>query len=110
VLAELAPGLVLTLLTTAPPHLAAVVALMLPTAPIEVFFFIVLLAAGLACFETAVELALPLDKFLDSQLGLFFIHCELLACLLEDYYLLHVAVVFLCYMAELLLKLHFSVL
>jgi hypothetical protein len=68
VLAELAPRLVLPLLTTAPPHLATIVALMLSTTPIEVFFFIVLLTAGFTRFKSTVELSLPLDEFLDSEL------------------------------------------
>ena len=68
VLTELATRLLLARLSAAPPHLATVVALVHPAAPVVVFLFVVLLAAVLACFEATIELSLTLDKLLDSQL------------------------------------------
>jgi len=61
VLAELAPLHVFARLTAAPQHLTTIITLMGPTAPVEVFFFIVLLAAIFALFESTVELAFPLN-------------------------------------------------
>jgi hypothetical protein len=63
-LAELAPWHVFARFPTTPPHLTTIAAIMRPTAPIEVFFFIVLLTTILTLFETTVELAFPLDKLL----------------------------------------------
>lgn len=61
VLAALASKLVLSSLAAAPPHLATVVTLMLPTAPVEVFLFVVLFAAVLAGLQARVKLAFALD-------------------------------------------------
>ena len=74
---KLAAGLLLALLTTAPPHLATVRGLMIPTAPIEVFLLLVLLAAVFACLVPTIEFALPLDELLDSGFLLFFLSIEL---------------------------------
>lgn len=74
VLAALASKLVLSSLAATPPHLAAVVTLMLPTAPVEVLLFIVLFAAVLAGLQTRVEFTFALDQLRDSCLGLFFLY------------------------------------
>ena len=64
VLAKLAPRHVSAWLTAAPPHLTTIITLMSPTAPVKVFFFIVLSATVFALFKAAVELTLPLYKLL----------------------------------------------
>ena len=58
-LAEFTAELFPALLSTAPPDLSAILALMLPTAPIEIFLFLILLIAVLACLVAAVKFALP---------------------------------------------------
>lgn len=70
-LTELTAGLFSALFTTAPPDLTAILALMLPTAPIEVFLLLILFIAILACLVPTVKLTLPLDKLLNSGLLLF---------------------------------------
>ena len=77
VLAELAAWLVLALLAAAPPHLAAIVTLVLPTAPVEILTLTVLLITVLARLEAAVKLALALDELLNADLGLFLFQSQL---------------------------------
>jgi len=91
--AELTATRVLARLTAAPPHLTAVLALMNRTTPLEVLFFVVLLSALFASEQTRVELALPLDQLLNSQLGLLLVHGQLLARFLQIENLVEVVVV-----------------
>ena len=67
---------------------------MVPTAPVEVLFLLVLFAALLASLEPAVKLALPLNELLDSDLGLFFLSAELLHHSLQVEYLVFVITLF----------------
>jgi len=66
VLAELATGLIFADLAAAPPHLTAIITLMLATGPVEVLFIRVLLAAIFASLEATIKLSFPLDELLDS--------------------------------------------
>ena len=78
----LASLLLLTRLSTAPPHLTAIVTLMRTTGPLHVILLIVLFAALLARLRPTVKLALSLDELLDSKLRLFLLQVELLDSLL----------------------------
>ena len=71
VLGVLAPGLILDVLTTAPPYLATPLAAVRPTAPVEVLFLNVVFGAVFANLLGNVELALPLLELLDPVAHLF---------------------------------------
>ena len=90
-------------LATAPPHLATVLALMGPAAPVVVLVFVVLLAALFAGLQAAVKLSFALDKLLDPSLRLLLVHGELLAGFLQIQNLVHVVIVLLVKVSKLLL-------
>ena len=106
--AELTSWLILANFTTAPPHLATVVALMHSARPIVVFLFWVLLATVLASLEATVKLALSLDELLDSKLRFLFLQTELLDGLLQVENVVLEVIVLLAALGERFLKFGFT--
>ena len=91
---KLATGLFLALLTTTPPHFAAIVALMVPTAPVKILLLLVFFAAFLASLKPTIKLAFSLNELLDSKFRLFFLSAELLNHSLQVEYLIFVVAFF----------------
>jgi hypothetical protein len=81
--------------TAAPPHFATPFTLMEFAAPVEVFLLLKLKVAILARFGTGIELAFPLDQFLDTSFVLVSLRHQMFALFFQffDFQSLYVVLI-----------------